>query len=129
MKGKDGKYPKSNIRHLKPYSEQMARNTGLSSWLDAHVGNGPTLMGVEPGTLNAFNQRRVPNLQLTAEDARRPKCHRPNKRRHRHALSGMVKSTSSVNSSRSNDCSHQDPAPVRHVLDASLDQLPARRSR
>ena len=68
-------------------------------------------------------------MQITADEARRPKRHRPNKSRRRRVISETVTDTSSVNSARSSDASFRDPAPVGQVLDASLDQPLLRRSR
>ena len=129
MKGKHGKYHKSNVRYLKPYTEQMSRNIGPSSWLDPHVGDGLAPAEVAPGTINVSDQKRVPNVQITVEETRRPKCNRPNKGRHRGVLLETVTDTSSVNSVHSNDASFRDPTPVRQVLETSLDQLLMCRSR
>ena len=82
-----------------------------------------------PGTINVSDQKRIPNVQITTEEARRPKCHRPNKGRHRHVMSETVTDSSSVNSACSSDASFRDPVPVGQVLDASLDQPLVRRSR
>ena len=86
-------------------------------------------MEAAPGTINVSNQKRVPNLQITAEEARRPKHHMPNKGRHRRVLLEMVTDTSSVSSACSNDASFRNRTPVRQILDTSLDQPLVRRSR
>ena len=96
MTGNDGKYHKSSIRHLKPYTEQMSRNVIPSSWLDAHVGDGPAPSEAAPGTINVSDQKRVSNVQIIAEEARHSKRHRPNKGRRRRVLSETVTHMSSV---------------------------------
>ena len=68
-------------------------------------------------------------MQITAEEARRPKRHRTNKGRHMHVLLETVTDTSSLYSARSNDANVREPTPVGQVLDTSLDQLLMRRSR
>ena len=123
MKGKDGKYCKSNVRRLKHYTEQMSR---MSSWLDAHVGDGPAPEEAAPGTINVLIKR---GFLMCILPRRRPKRHRPNKGRRRRVMSETVTDTSSVNSACSSDASFRDPAAVRQVLDASLDQPLVCRSR
>ena len=83
------------MRLLKPYTEQMSRNVEPSSWLDAHLGDGDAPVETVPGTINVSAQKRVPNLQITVEEARRLKRHRPNKDRRRRMLSEMVTDMSS----------------------------------
>ena len=50
----------------------MSRNVEPSSWLDAHVGDGPALAEVSPSTINVSDQKRVPNVQITVEETVRP---------------------------------------------------------
>ena len=59
----------------------MSKNNGTSSWLDVHVGDGHIPVKAAPGTINVSDQKRVPNVQITVEETRRPKHHRPNKGR------------------------------------------------
>ena len=86
---------------MKVYIEQVYRNVGPSSWLDAHLVDGSDPPEVEPGTLNVFDQKRIPNSPVTAEEALQLKRHKPNKGRR--VMSETVTNTSSVNSAHNNN--------------------------
>jgi len=119
MRGKDGKFKKSNVRRLKHFVMRPNHRQKPIDWLDIAVGDGPAPPDVNAGTIDIQSQVFTPTMDPRPKGQKPCKRHRPTKSRAKPTTitvgpapaNGLVGSLDRVNKSERGDV--KDPPPRR----------------